>query len=64
MEKEKDEWINHYASCALNRLEIPCQRSWQDDMMIVFKEKIIKEFVKSTSIETIEKMKGELLSSD
>ena len=64
MEKEKDAWIDHYASCALNRLEVPCQKSWQDDMVIVLKEKIIKDFIKSTSIESIKKMKDELLSSD
>lgn len=64
MEKQKDAWIDHYAICALKRLEVPCQKSWQDDMVVVLKEKIIKDFVKSTSIEGIKKMKDELLSSD
>ena len=51
--KDKECWIEHYATCGLNRIDelIPCQKSWQDDMIKIMKKKIIEEYVKNTSHE-------------
>ena len=51
--KQKDCWIEHYANCALNRINninTP-QYSWQDDMVKLIKQKIIKDYIKNTSEE-------------
>ena len=43
--KDKDDWIEHYAKCALKRIEETsmCQKSWQDDMIKILKKEIINE---------------------
>ena len=40
--KDKNDWIEHYAKCALKRIEetTMCQKSWQDDMIKIMKKKI------------------------
>tara|TARA_B110000259_G_scaffold47734_1_gene55646 strand:- start:1845 stop:2591 length:747 start_codon:yes stop_codon:yes gene_type:complete len=49
--KDKDEWIEHYAKCALKRIEetTMCQKSWQDDMIKILKKDIINDYVRNTS---------------
>lgn len=49
--KDKDDWIEHYAKCALKRTEETtiCQKSWQDDMIKILKKKIINDYVSNTS---------------
>ena len=49
--REKNDWVEHYAKCALKRIEKPiiCQKSWQDDMIIKLKKKIIEDYIKNTS---------------
>jgi hypothetical protein len=51
--KDKDCWINHYANCALTRINKPIlrQKSWQDDMVKIIKTKIIEDYIKNTSEE-------------
>jgi len=54
--KEKIYWIEHYANCALHRIDLTtkCQKSWQDDMITILKKQIIKDYLKNNSIEQIE----------
>tara|TARA_Y100000385_G_scaffold183416_1_gene189423 strand:+ start:2303 stop:3049 length:747 start_codon:yes stop_codon:yes gene_type:complete len=49
--KDKNDWIEHYAKCALKRIEETtiCQKSWQDDMIKIIKKKIIDDYVRYTS---------------
>ena len=49
--KDKNDWVTHYAQCALNRIEetTECQHSWQDDMIKILKKKIIDDYVRNTS---------------
>jgi hypothetical protein len=49
--KDKNDWIEHYAKCALKRVEenIMCQKSWQDDMIKILKKNIINDYVRNTS---------------
>jgi len=49
--KDKYVWVEHYAKCALKRIEETtiCQKSWQDDMIKIMKKKIIEDYVKNTS---------------
>lgn len=46
--KKKDEWISHYAICAVNRLRSNTSYSWQDTLT----KRIAYEFIKN--IETME----------
>jgi hypothetical protein len=59
-EKEKNDWIPHYAACALNRLApLPhhiVQHTWQEDLV----NAVIKEFVKRTSVEEFSRRKSGL----
>ena len=57
--KEKDSWIEHYSNCAIERIKpsTKCGKSWQDDMIIKIKEKIINEFIEKTSINEFEELK-------
>jgi len=49
MTKEKNDWIPHYAKCALKRIETPIsQKSWQDDMIKIMKKEIIEEYIRNT----------------
>ena len=54
-----DCWINHYAKCALNRINesISCQKSWQDDMIKIIKKQIIEDYVRNTLEEQFQKDK-------
>ena len=57
-EKSKDDWIEHYAQCAVNRLERSCcQKSWQDPLVESIGNKLIAKFIASTSVEEFQKMK-------
>ena len=59
--KEKKYWdIEHYATCALNRIDesISCKHSWQDDMVEQIKKKAIEEFIRKTSVEQFDKTKN------
>ena len=51
--KEKGDWAEHYAKCALFRIAEKKSHSWQDDLV----EKIIKLFIKKTSIEEFSRLK-------
>ena len=44
--KNKYNWKEHYAKCALKRIEehTMCQKSWQDDMIKIVKQESIKIF--------------------
>jgi hypothetical protein len=59
----KQNWIQHYAKCALNRIDtnIQCQISWQDKLILEIKNNIIKEFIKNTSIEDYKELKTTIL---
>jgi hypothetical protein len=41
--KDKNDWIEHCAKCALKRIEetTMCQKSWQDDMIKIIKKKLL-----------------------
>ena len=64
--KEKNDWIDHYAKCALHRVDgtIQCRLSWQDDLVKSMKKKIIEDYLKNTSIEKFTKMKEKLISQN
>lgn len=49
--KDKKDWIEHYAKCALKRVEetTMCQKSWQDDMIKILKKDIISYYIRNTS---------------
>lgn len=57
VEKEKDDWIQHYAKCAVYRINPSnsCPYSWQDDLT----RGIIKNFIETTSIEEFTRLKAE-----
>lgn len=59
----KDDWVEHYSQCALNRLnDVNCKKSsWQDDMIECIKRKILEEFIHETTISNYKKIKKELL---
>lgn len=56
---DKISWIDHYSTCALNRLT--CQKelvySWQDTLIKKIKDQIIDDFIKDTSIDAFIKLK-------
>ena len=53
--KEKGDWVEHYAKCALNRIK-GNRKSWQDDMVAA----ILRRFVEDTSVEEFTRMKNPL----
>jgi len=57
--KDKNDWIEHYAKCALKRIEetTMCQKSWQDDMIKILKKKIINDYVRNTTEQQFQKDK-------
>ena len=61
--KEKIDWIPHYAKAALNRAKSAEFTSWQDDMIRVAIQEVIKNFVKQTSVEEFARLKSESGSS-
>jgi hypothetical protein len=60
--REKDDWIEHYAKCAVKRIEEPtiCQKSWQDDLIIRVKRLLVEEYVRNTSEQQFNKDKTSL----
>ena len=60
--KDKHDWIDHYAKCALKRIEEPtmCQKSWQDDMIKIIKKQILDDYVRNTTEEQFQKYKNSL----
>lgn len=57
--KDKQDWIPHYANCALYRINNPnlCKHSWQDDHTKYLQKKIIEEFLKNTSLHQLQILK-------
>lgn len=56
--KRKDDWVNHYADCALKRItNARCPRSWQDDMIKKIKNKVLNDFIKNTTTEEFDTLK-------
>jgi hypothetical protein len=65
--KEKNDWINHYADCAVNRINNKTEKSnnkieksnksWQDDLVKKIKTLCVKDFINETSIEEFTKLK-------
>jgi hypothetical protein len=50
--REKGYWVEHYAKCALKRVEehtIYQKTSWQDDMIKILKKKIIEDYIRNTT---------------
>jgi len=49
--KGKNDWVKHYAKCAIKRIEKPTtgQKSWQDDMVEMMKKLIIDDYIRNTS---------------
>jgi len=58
--KSKSHWINHYAECALNRVNNNCNHSWQDDLVKQIQHKTINNYIKNTSLEDFMKMKNQM----
>lgn len=55
--KEKGDWVEHYAKCALLRTKAKTPySSWQDYLVA----KIIKFFIKETSVEEFARLKSEM----
>jgi hypothetical protein len=55
--KEKNDWVEHYALCALFRTKnSKPYKSWQDNLTAA----IIRNFIKETGIEEFAKLKAEL----
>ena len=51
--KDKDDWVEHYAKCALKRIEeiTRCRKSWQDDMIKIMNKQILQDYIRNTSDE-------------
>ena len=60
IEKEKGDWIEHYANCAVFRIEEGIESSWQDTLTKIIMKKAIDEYIKKTSVEEFAKRKSEL----
>ena len=58
IKKEKGDWINHYAKCALLRTKVLSKqgRSWQDDLV----QRLLNLFIKETSVEEFIRLKSGL----
>lgn len=57
---EKDDWVKYYSKCALTRLENNINKSWQDNLINDIKKRIIKSFIKDTSVEQFIKLKNNI----
>nr|UZT28890.1 hypothetical protein [Nucleocytoviricota sp.]UZT29242.1 hypothetical protein [Nucleocytoviricota sp.] len=57
--KEKNDWLDHYAKCALKRIEetTKCQESWQDHMIRILKKEIINDYIRNTTEQQFQKDK-------
>lgn len=49
--KEKNEWINYYGDCAINRINNQINDSWQDDLIKYIRDHTIDNFIKNSSTE-------------
>jgi len=70
IQKKKNDWINHYAECAIHRINNNLEKSnnnnnleksnksWQDDLVEEIKIMCIKKFIKETSVEEFIKLKN------
>jgi hypothetical protein len=57
--KEKSDWVEHYAECALFRTKAnKPYKSWQDNLIEKIKNLSINEFINETSIEDFTKLKS------
>ena len=62
--KKKECWIDHYANCAINRINHKKQyKSWQDDMIRKIKKNLLEEFIKTTSIDKFKEIKEKIIKS-
>jgi len=55
--KEKNDWIKHYADCAVERVHSSCQYSWQDDMIKLIEQSVIDRFIENTTVEQFTELK-------
>jgi hypothetical protein len=63
--KEKNYWIDHYAKCALHRIDNNTNiSSWQDDMVRKMKQKIIQDYLASNTLDQIQLHKVEVQMSN
>jgi len=58
--KEKTDWVEHYAECALKRINRSIDSSWQDKLTVL----IITKFIQETSIEDFTTRKAKLSSPE
>jgi hypothetical protein len=56
-EISKEAFVPYYVGCALNRLTMACNHSWQDDIV----KGLMEEFIKRTSMEDLIAMKKQSL---
>lgn len=49
--REKSNWTEHYANCAVRRINNNINKSWQDSMINDIKKLFIQEFIKKTSVD-------------
>ena len=62
--KKKECWIDHYAKCAINRINHKKKyKSWQDHMIRKIKKNLLEEFIKTTSIDKFKEIKEEIIKS-
>ena len=60
IKKDKNDWIDHYADCAINRINNKTEKSnksWQDDLIKKIKSLCVKDFIQETSVEEFIKLK-------
>jgi len=62
--KVKVDMVQHYSSCAVNRVQKGINRSWQDPMVKDIGNKSVEHYLMNTSIEEILKKKTELQMKD
>ena len=62
VQKDKGDWVEHYAKCALKRTEDGYMASWQDIMVKKLIKMSIDSYLKNTSIEEIQARRDALIS--
>ena len=59
-QKDKGDWVEHYAKCALKRIEDGYMASWQDVMVKKMIKMSIDSYLKSASMEEIQARRASL----
>jgi hypothetical protein len=60
--KDKADWVDHYAKCAVLRTKAKKPyRSWQDYLTEKIMKRALEEFIKGTTVEEFAKRKAELV---